>query len=114
MIPLIPAEPDGARVFDWMHLLTCTSGDSALADGLLQEFIVQCRGYLDQLAGEPDETLWRDAAHKIKGASRGIGALALAANAARIEEAPPANLADARVALEHLRHDLLALERHLR
>lgn len=105
-------EPNAPAVtieLDRMHLLACTDGDALLAEALLDEFIDNLADYIAQLAEARHQGQWRDGAHRIKGAARGVGALALAATTALIEEAPPEDSAASKAALMRLHAHLQAL-----
>jgi len=86
------SEPHAAEAvveFDRMHLISCTDGDVALADLLFGEFLDHLASYVAELLGTATTDAWRDGAHRIKGAARGIGARALAETAALVEDHPP-------------------------
>lgn len=64
-------------VIDFAHLEKYVSGDDALRDEILGIFAEQVRHLLDEFdVFQPDED-WKNAAHTLKGASRGVGAWAL-------------------------------------
>ena len=66
---------DGAIDFD--HLEKYVAGDDALRDEILGIFAEQVRNLLEQFdVFQPDED-WKNTAHTLKGASRGVGAWAL-------------------------------------
>lgn len=74
-----------AAPIDLAHLATYTDGDTVLERELATLFAGSCDRYLDQMAGAGDTHQWRDAAHGLKGAARGIGATELARLAAFAE-----------------------------
>ncbi|MEE2691712.1 MAG: Hpt domain-containing protein [Pseudomonadota bacterium] len=63
-----------AGVIDLDHLELYVCGDAALRDEILTIFTEQAEMWMSRLdPGLPDEE-WRNAAHALKGASRGVGA----------------------------------------
>ncbi len=75
-------------ILDREHLARYTSGDAALEAelfGLLTAQIEACVSLLEQTG---DEGEWRVAAHTLKGASRGVGAMALGDACAAAEKQP--------------------------
>ena len=74
-------------LLDRNHLKAMTGGDTALAVEVIDIFREQAEVWsrmLDPLA-EPSQ--WADAAHTLKGASLGIGAIRLAASCEKAEKA---------------------------
>ena len=78
---------------DIAHLDRYTGGERAINEEVLRLFETSCHeilGKLDALLqdGLPPETAgqWRDTAHTLKGAARGIGAFDLADAAALVEQ----------------------------
>ena len=69
------------RPIDLVHLARHTFGDPQLEREVLQLFAVQARIHLNRLKEAGDAQTWREAAHTIKGASRGIGAWQVAEQA---------------------------------
>ncbi|MEM9494580.1 MAG: Hpt domain-containing protein [Pseudomonadota bacterium] len=64
----------GAALIDLDHLNMYIADDTALRDEILAIFEEQAEKWADLFDPEqPDET-WRNSAHGLKGASRGIGA----------------------------------------
>lgn len=59
------------------HLEQYVFGDQALLDEILSIFVDQVTLLVERLHGTEDDAEWRSAAHKLKGASRGVGAWAL-------------------------------------
>jgi HPt (histidine-containing phosphotransfer) domain-containing protein len=78
-----------AAVFDANHLATYTLGDAALEREVLAMFIDQAEAQSGLLAAAADERQWREAAHTLKGAARGIGAFRLGHTAERLEKTVP-------------------------
>jgi CheY-like chemotaxis protein len=70
---------------DLTHLATYTDGDAALERELAALFAESCERYAGQMARAEDSHQWRDAAHGLKGAARGIGATEVARLAAFAE-----------------------------
>ncbi len=71
-------------VLDSAHLRGFTGGDSDLEAQVLEIFRDSAPAYLAALEAA-DEADWQGAAHKLKGAARGIGAWRLAVAAERTE-----------------------------
>ncbi len=74
------------------HLNRYTGGSRSLNEEVLRLFEGQCFALVDQmqnLAGSENAKAWHDVAHTLKGASRGIGAFALADAAAAAETHGP-------------------------
>jgi HPt (histidine-containing phosphotransfer) domain-containing protein len=75
-------------VLDRDHLARYTAGDAALEAelfALLEGQIEACVSVLEQTS---DEGEWRSAAHTLKGAARGVGAMALGEACAAAEHQP--------------------------
>jgi HPt (histidine-containing phosphotransfer) domain-containing protein len=68
-------DPD--RILDLAHLRQYTAGDPELEAALTAAFDESCGQFLPGLTQLTDDRAWRQAAHGLKGASRGIGAFAL-------------------------------------
>lgn len=65
----------GQRDFlDLDHLDRYVAGDPVLRDEILGIFEGQADMWLRTLDPKADDQAWRDAAHSLKGASRGVGA----------------------------------------
>jgi HPt (histidine-containing phosphotransfer) domain-containing protein len=78
-----------APVLDREHLARYTDGDAALEAelfSLLRGQIEACSARLT--AAGDDADAWRDAAHTLKGAARGVGAMALADACEAAEDKP--------------------------
>jgi HPt (histidine-containing phosphotransfer) domain-containing protein len=70
---------------DFAYLEGFAAGDRRVVREVLALFREQARAWRPRLeAGDPE---WRDLAHTIKGAGRGVGAFALGDACARAEEA---------------------------
>ena len=65
---------DRQQLIDLDHLDRYVAGDSVLRDEVLGIFEEQAASWLSTLDPQGDDQAWRDAAHSLKGASRGVGA----------------------------------------
>ncbi len=65
---------DGVKPVDLPYLRRFTQGDFALEDEVLRLFLKHAPQYLAALRAAGTAKAWHDAAHTLKGASRGIGA----------------------------------------
>lgn len=63
-----------AAFIDLDHLDRYTAGDKFLRDEILGIFEEQAKSWTALLDPKSDDRTWKDAAHALKGASRGIGA----------------------------------------
>jgi HPt (histidine-containing phosphotransfer) domain-containing protein len=82
----IPAgEAANRGPFDLEHLERATFGDRALTREVLSLFDRQAEKLLDEIAAATDRRARGEAAHALKGAALGVGALALARAAEEIE-----------------------------
>ncbi len=77
---------DGDVILAWEQALERVGGDREFLGELVGCFLVDLDGYLADLRGAPDPEGRRAAAHRIKGAARNLGALALAEACRRAEE----------------------------
>ena len=105
---------------DIAHLNRYTGGDRALNAQILRLFDDQCSEILDRLEGQilgsgvDAGKIWRESAHALKGAARGIGAFSLADIAAELEKTDTSDRAAAIAALTSLKgraadvHDFIA------
>ena len=64
--------------FDRAHLSTFTGGDMALERDLLEDFAINARAHLAALHAALGNAQWNECAHRLKGASSGIGMRTLA------------------------------------
>jgi HPt (histidine-containing phosphotransfer) domain-containing protein len=96
---------------DLHHLNRFTDGDRAINEEVLRLFDRQCRetvGQLKELArGAVIPPAWRELAHRLKGAARGIGAFDLGDAAEEAEGAHEPRAA--RAALARLQRDSAAV-----
>jgi HPt (histidine-containing phosphotransfer) domain-containing protein len=76
-------------VFDHTHLTLATAGNSGLLLEILETFIDSSRQIVTDLAMTQTLEQWRDGVHRLKGAARSVGAVALADIAALAELEPP-------------------------
>jgi hypothetical protein len=70
---------------DLEHLDKYVFGDRALLDEILSIFIDQVSILVERMNVEAEDVDWREAAHTLKGASRGVGAFRLGDLAAEAE-----------------------------
>jgi HPt (histidine-containing phosphotransfer) domain-containing protein len=82
-------------LFDRTHLSRYTGGDLALEVELVGLMCDQAERCIARMADASDAKQFRDAAHTLKGAARGVGAFALAAACERAEAASGARRAEA-------------------
>jgi HPt (histidine-containing phosphotransfer) domain-containing protein len=61
-------------LIDLEHLDRYVAGDRSLRDEILAIFEEQAEMWTKQLDPSAEDQAWRDAAHALKGASRGVGA----------------------------------------
>ncbi len=64
-------------MIDLDHLEKYVSGDTGLRAEILSIFVEQARTLDTQFADAASDEAWRNTAHALKGASRGVGAWAL-------------------------------------
>ncbi|MGE0410075.1 MAG: Hpt domain-containing protein [Amphiplicatus sp.] len=62
------------QTIDLDHLEQYICGDLALRDEILTIFDEQARMWVHRLRPSDEDEAWRDAAHALKGAARGVGA----------------------------------------
>ncbi len=65
------------HAIDLDHLEQYIGGDVALRDEILTIFDEQARMWVSRLNLAEDDEVWRNAAHALKGAARGVGAWAI-------------------------------------
>lgn len=97
-------------VLDMDLLDDITDGNVELQVEVVRVFLANAPTYLSSLRAARDASVWRDQAHKLKGAARSVGAMRLAHIAALAEESPPIGHADRTATLEELEQGLHALE----
>ena len=99
------ARRDLTGAVDFKHLEIYAGGDMALVEEVLGLFREQAAMWVRLLdVGAPAEA-WRDAAHTLKGSSRGIGAFALADACEAAELAGP-DVGQRTVLVDRVRHAL--------
>ena len=93
---------------DLEHLAKYTGGEKALNDEILRLFDNQITSMVAELngliAGE-NAKRWREIAHTIKGAARGVGAFEMGEAAAKAEPVNPADSGQAQAALQKLEQE---------
>ena len=98
-----------SAAIDFLHLEQYVCGDAALRDEILTIFTEQAALWWERLdAGLPDGD-WYDAAHALKGASRGVGAWAvgdLCEAAEKLVGESPSKASSRRAILSELRAEL--------
>lgn len=73
-------------MIDVKHLDRYVAGDRALRDEILAIYEEQVETWANMLDPQADDMAWRDAAHALKGASRGVGAWELGELCAKAEK----------------------------
>jgi len=97
-------------MMDFAYLERFLGGDQGVMREVLALFREQAEGWVPRLAAGADD--WRDLAHTIKGAGRGVGAFALGDACARAEQEGQDELPAVRAALTEAVADIDAwLER---
>jgi HPt (histidine-containing phosphotransfer) domain-containing protein len=94
-----------AEALNLDHLDRYTGGEKSINDEVLQLFDTQITAMVGELSGlvaSENRKRWREIAHTIKGAARGVGAFAMGDAAARAEPVDPWNAADAKAALARI------------
>lgn len=94
---ILEAPPGNARagapgcpnMIDRQHLAKYTYGDSALEAEILQLFVTQVEGLVEQLASARETEQWSFVTHTLKGSARAVGAWQIAEMAQRLEAAGP-------------------------
>ncbi len=99
-----------SRPVDLDHLNSYTGGDPSLNHQILGLFAGQCHEIIERMAdlaekGEAESAAknWREVAHSLKGASRGVGAFQLGEVAAQAEKITLSNHGEALEALQQLK-----------
>lgn len=90
---------------DLDHLARYTGGERALNAEILKLFdsqVTDMVGQLNALIDIRDAKRWREIAHTIKGAARGVGAFGMGEAAAAAEPIDPANADKAKAAIATL------------
>ena len=93
---------------DLEHLARYTGGEKGLNGEILQLFDGQITSMVAELNGllaSQDSKRWREIAHTIKGAARGVGAFEMGEAAAKAEPVDPADSAEAKAAIQKLERE---------
>jgi HPt (histidine-containing phosphotransfer) domain-containing protein len=94
-----------AHAIDLEHLARYTGGEKDLNGEILRLFDGQVTSMVAELNGllaSRDARRWREIAHTIKGAARGVGAFEMGEAAAEAEPLNPADNAEAQAAIRKL------------
>lgn len=97
---------------DLEHLAKYTGGEKALDAEILRLFDGQIASMVTELNGliaTGDAKRWREIAHTIKGAARGVGAFGMGEAAAKAEPVNPADGTQAQAALQKLEQEAQAV-----
>ena len=97
-----------ANAIDLEHLAKYTGGEKDLNGEILRLFDDQIASMVTELNGlvaSQDSKRWREIAHTIKGAARGVGAFEMGEAAAKAEPVNPANGSEAQAALQKLEQE---------
>lgn len=95
------------RPLDLVHLSKYTLGNRSLESELLGLFRAQAGIYVTRLETAATTKEWQDAAHSLKGSSRGLGAWVLGDIAEEAERLDHADMAARAVAVERIRAAIL-------
>jgi HPt (histidine-containing phosphotransfer) domain-containing protein len=93
------------KPIDLEHLARYTGGEKDLNGEILRLFDSQMASMVAELNGllaSRDAARWREVAHTIKGAARGVGAFGMGEAAAEAEPIHPADRPDAEAAIKKL------------
>lgn len=97
-----------ANAIDLEHLAKYTGGGKDLNGEILRLFDDQIASMVAELSGllaSQNSKRWREIAHTIKGAARGVGAFEMGEAAAKAEPVNPADSAQAQAALQKLEQE---------
>jgi HPt (histidine-containing phosphotransfer) domain-containing protein len=97
-----------ANAIDLEHLARYTGGEKSLNAEILQLFdgqVTTMVAELNALLASRDSLRWREIAHTIKGAARGVGAFHMGEAAANAEPVNPADSSQARAAIRKLEQE---------
>lgn len=97
-------------LIDVAHLDKYVAGDISLRDEILSIFEEQAEMWVRILDPRADDSAWRDAAHALKGASRGVGAWDIGSIAADAEHlvGQDASVDEREIILDRLRETVKA------
>ncbi len=97
-----------ANAIDLEHLARYTGGEKDVNGEILRLFDSQIASMVMELNGllaSRDAKRWREIAHTIKGAARGVGAFDMGEAAAKAEPVNPADSTEAQAALQKLEQE---------
>ena len=106
-----------ATAIDLEHLARYTGGEKSLNAEILQLFDGQVTGMVAELNAlliSRDGRRWREIAHTIKGAARGVGAFGMGEAAAKAEPVNPADGSQAKAAIEKLESEAQTVRAFIR
>ena len=92
-------------VFDHAHLKRFTDGDAALEAELAGLLFTQADRCIGIMKSARDADDWSAAVHTLKGAARGVGAIALSEACEQVETAAPAEWSKAAQSVERVSED---------
>jgi HPt (histidine-containing phosphotransfer) domain-containing protein len=96
------------NAIDLEHLARYTGGEKGLNGEILRLFegqVTSMVAELNAILASRDAKRWREIAHTIKGASRGVGAFDMGEAAASAEPVNPADSAEAQAAIQKLERE---------
>ncbi len=111
------SQATSARDFDWQQLYQLADEDTEFEVELLTIFLQDAENSLDKLEraiAAQDVRSTEVVAHSLRGASANVGAIALAATAAQLEQiARGGSIAGAQALLQQLRRHCCGVQAHL-
>lgn len=99
--------------FDRAHLATFTGGDMALERDLLEDFARNATAHLRDLENAIGSAHWGECAHRLKGASSGVGMRAMAQLCGEAEALPTQQAAKAEQLICSMKEELERLNVYL-
>lgn len=99
--------------FDRAHLATFTGGDMALERDLLEDFVRNADSQLNDLQAAIGSAQWGECAHRLKGASSGVGMRAMAQFCGDAEALPTQQTVQARHLIRGIKDELDHLKVYL-
>src|SRR6185437_4696283 len=108
---------DDPHPIDLTHLARYTGGEHTLNAEILRLFDGQITAMVSDLKGvlaQRDAKRWRQIAHTIKGAARGVGAFCMGEAAAAAEPVDPANGEKAQAAIKSLEGEVETVRAFIR
>ncbi|MCE9650741.1 MAG: Hpt domain-containing protein [Parvibaculum sp.] len=102
-------DPGASRPLDLVHLSKYTLGNRSLESELLGLFRAQAGVYIDRLESAATAKEWKDAAHSLKGSSRGLGAWCLGDISEEAEAIEYDNLGARATAIHRIRAAVLTV-----